>query len=100
LDLGQDIPGAELGTLLHELLETSWHQGDKLSPRLTIIRQSSEEVGHQAKGFPQGILVLSGHHQFSTQILNSFLDLHKIPVSSMPNQLGKGKLFFNKVITS
>jgi hypothetical protein len=47
------------------------------------------------KGFPQGVLVLSSYRQFAAQILNGFLDLHKSPVSSTPNQLGKGKFFFS-----
>jgi hypothetical protein len=46
-----------------------------------------------AKGFPQGVPVLGSHHHLTIQDLNSFLDLHKIPVSTTPNQLGKSKIF-------
>jgi hypothetical protein len=60
---------------------------------LTVIHRSSEKVGYWAKGFPQGVPVLGSHHQLTIQDLNSFLDLHKIPVSTTLDQLGKSKIF-------
>jgi hypothetical protein len=49
----------------HELLEMGRNLGDKLSPRLTVIYQSLEKVGYQAKGLPKGVIVLGSHLQLA-----------------------------------
>jgi hypothetical protein len=47
------------------------------------------------KRFPQGVLVLDSRRQLTIQDLNNFLDLHKIPVSTTPDQIGKSKIFLS-----
>jgi hypothetical protein len=63
--MGQDVPNANLSTLLDELLKTSRDQRNKLAPRQPVIFQSLKKISDRLETLPQGILVPYGRHQFA-----------------------------------
>jgi hypothetical protein len=80
--------------ILHEALKALRNQRDELAPGPPIIFRSPKKLRNSLERFPQSHKSLVRCRQLLGQILNGFHPLHKIPVSTKPNQLGMSELFF------
>jgi hypothetical protein len=70
------------------------NQRDELALGLPIIFKSPKKLRNGLERFPQSCKPLVRCRQLLGQILNGFHLLHKILVSTKPNQLSTSKLFF------
>jgi hypothetical protein len=90
----EDVLDAHLDPLLDKILEAHKDQRDEVAPGPSIIFRSLKKLHNGLKRFSQGGKPLVRYRQLLRQIFNSFHSLHKISVSSLPNQPGKGKILF------
>jgi hypothetical protein len=92
--MSQNILDTRPNPILHEALKTLRNQRNELTLGPPIIFRSLKKLCNGLERFPQCSKPLDKSSQLLGQILNSLHSLHKIPISTKPNQLGMSKLLF------
>jgi hypothetical protein len=93
--MSQNILDTHPDPILHKVLKSLRNQGNELAPGLPIVFRSAKKLCNGFKIFSQYSKSLIECSQLLGQIINSLHPLHKISVSTKPNQVGTSKLFFS-----
>jgi hypothetical protein len=93
--MSQNVLDTRSDPILHEALKALRNQRDELASGPSIIFRSPKKLRNSLERFLQSRKPLVRCCQLIGQILNGFHPLHKIPISTKPNQLGTSELFFS-----